>query len=337
MKRSRLLKGLIISLVAIPHSLWPNRTPQKATKKEITANIPAFVSEKNSIAQLAQPITLTPEGIKKFLRTIYNNQDYGLEFLPNNFSHLTQFLKQGKESHQKRTYVQSVFRLFNNKLKTTSYVNAYAFSNLLEEFPPLLSDYFITIKTSKDILAMQTQVNELLYSRFLSQFKSFKNDPTEFLKTISADIVTSLEQHDVPQLNDPLAIEELRKTTLMFIDTGLSKLIWNPEDQYETWHATKKIAKDLHALFEQHIITDQDDLNDLFRTLIERYCLFLDLTGTHLSKDFFDRVKKDINAQSLTFLTLEEEEDVESKSQRLMRSLTQAQQKTVQKSQKAHA
>ena len=324
MKRSHARRAIIASLLAIPFYSESNRAIRRSTKEESTP-IP-ITSELNNISHLTQPVVLTPEGIKKFLRYTYNHQDYGSEFLPNNFSHLSQFLRKGKESHQKRAYVQSVFRLFSNKLKSSSYVNAYAFSILLEELP-LLADYFVDIKSERDILTMQTQVNEMLYSRFLSQFQSFKANPQDFLGTLSHDIVISLEQHEVPLPLDPTATEELRKTMLMFLDGGLNKLIWSPENPDETWASIKTVATHLSTLYDQNIIVDQEDLNDLFRTLIERYCLFLDITGEDLPVDFFERVKNDIKSQSLLFLDLEEEEDVESKAERLIRSLAQAQHK----------
>lgn len=328
MKRSRLIRAIITSLLALPCYVSADRTIRRAPKKEMTAIAPLPL-ETNILTQFAQPVTLTPDGIKKFLRHTYNHYEYGLDFLPNNFSHLLQFLRKGKESHQKRAYVQSVFRLFSNKLKSSQYVNAYAFSNVIEELPKLIGDYFLTIKTKKDLEAIQAQINEILYSRFLSQFKSFKSNPDDFLKILSADIATTVDQQEVHQTNDPVSIEELRKTMLAFLEVGLGKLIWNPEDQDDTWLSIKHIANDLSALYEHSIIIDQDDLNDLYRTLIERYCFFIEITGEDLPIEFFDRVKKDINNQSLLFLDLEEEEDVESKSDRLLGVLTRAHQKAL--------
>jgi hypothetical protein len=328
MKRSRLIRATIASLLALPLCAANDRAIRRSPQKEPTPVLPISL-ETNNLTYFAQPVTLTPVGIKKFLRNTYNHHNYALEFLPNNFSHLMQFLRKGKESHQKRAYVQSVFRLFSNKLKGSSYVNAYAFSTVMDELPVLLADYFTTTPPVKNTAALQVHVNEMLYSRFLSQFKSFKDNPVEFLDSLSHDIVSTIDQQEVKAPADPTSAEELRKVTLMFLDTGLSRLIWNPGDLDETWRSVKKVAQNLGTLFDHEVIVDQDDLNDLFRTLIERYCLFLDIAGENLPVDFFDRVKQDIQTQSLLFLDLEEEEDVESKSERLMRSLVHAQQKAI--------
>lgn len=335
MKRSRLIRAIIASLLTLPlHAKDEKQAIRRNPKKEATPVMP-LSSEANTLASFAQPVVLNPAGIKKFLRYTYNHHDYGLEFLPNNFSHMLQFLHKGKESHQKRAYVQSVFRLFSNKLKSSSYVNAYALSTVLDELPTLIGDYFTP--SAKNNTALHVHVNEMLYSRFLSQFKSFKDNPVDFLDALSRDIVTTIDQHEAAQPGDLMSPEELRKVTLMFLEVSLSRLIWNPTDIDETWRSVKHIAKDLGALYDHNVIIDQEDLNDLFRTLLERYCLFIDLVGTDLPLEFFDRIKKDIETESLVFLDLEEEEEVESKSERLMRSITHAQQKAIYKKKKGRA
>jgi hypothetical protein len=337
MKRSRFIKAIIASLLALPlHAKDEKKLLRASPKKEATPVVPVS-TEANTLASFGQPVILNPVGIKKFLRYTYNHQDYALEFLPNNFCHMLQFLRKGKESHQKRAYVQSVFRLFSNKLKSSSYVNAYALSTVLDELPTLIGDYFVKEETKKNMAAMQLHVNEMLYSRFLSQFKSFKDNPVDFLDSLSRDIVVTIDHHEIHQPSDSMTPEELRKVTLMFLEVGLSRVIWNPAEIDGTWHSVKHLANDLSTLYDHDIIVDQEDLNDLFRTLLERYCLFIDLVGEDLPFEFFERVKKDIKEESLVLLDLEEEEEVESKSQRLMRSITHAQQKAIYKKKKAKA
>lgn len=337
MKRGRFIQVILASLLALPlHAKDGKQAMRRCPKKEMIPVVPISTEEK-TLASFAQPVSLNPVGIKKFLRYTYNHQDYGLEFLPNNFCHMLQFLRKGKESHQKRAYVQSVFRLFSNKLKSSSYVSAYALSTVLDELPTLIGDYFIKEELKKNTAALQLHVNEMLYSRFLSQFKSFKDNPVDFLDTLSRDIVVTIDQPEISQPNDSMTPEELRKVTLMFLEVSLSRLIWNPADIDATWLSVKHLADDLGALYDNDIIVDQEDLNDLFRTLLERYCLFIDLVGEDLPFEFFEHVKKDIKEESLALLDLEEEEDIESKSQRLMRSITHAQQKSLYKKKKAKA
>ena len=83
------------------------------------------------------PVDMSPDGIKNFLQQVYNRSEY-LDVLPTNLNHLVQFLENGKKNNQSRAYIRSVVKLFSNKLKGVQYINAYAFSLMLSQFPELL-------------------------------------------------------------------------------------------------------------------------------------------------------------------------------------------------------
>ncbi len=68
------------------------------------------------------------------------------------------------------------------------------------------------------------------------------------------------------------------------------------------------------------MIADQDDLNSLYLSLMERYCFFLDLTENQLSSSFYQKIKDDIVHNKPAFLDLPEQEQyMETKNQRMMR------------------
>ena len=91
--------------------------------------------------------------------------------------------------------------------------------------------------------------------------------------------------------------------------------------------SVKVIAKNLTTLKEHNII-NQDDLDDLFKSLLERFCHFLDLAGSDLSVEVIQKIKEDIASGNLMFLELEEQEDfMETKSERLGRSIIQTEAK----------
>jgi len=109
----------------------------------------------------------------------------------------------------------------------------------------------------------------------------------------------------------------------------LSKLVWSPEDGEKTWNSVKDISYQLATLVDNNILVDINDLDDLFWTLTYRYCYFLEIAGSDLPLEFFEKVKNDITAQELLFLELEEEDNLfESKASYLTRSLFQAEVKS---------
>jgi hypothetical protein len=285
----------------------------------------------HKVLSFSAPVQTTASGFSSFLKNTYNQVEY-TDFLPNNFCHIIQFLEHGKNTKQTRSYTQSVVRLFANRLKGCSYVNAQALCTMLELFPGLIQHHFVVQRANLSLL--QEKINSLLYASFLDKFAEFKTNPSTFINTLSQDIVDtlSLNTHDIGDVS----MEELRKTTLVFFEVALSKIIWCPDDQIDTWKSVKKVSTYLTRLMDLNIITDPDDLNDLFVTLVERYCFFIDLAGDDLLPSFYKEIKKDLATSTAFLLELEEQEAlIEPKIQRLERVLARAEERSLKKHRQA--
>lgn len=132
-----------------------------------------------------KPVVYSPDGIKQFLIRTYNQPIYGKDFLPNNFCHLIQFLQHGKQIGQTKSYARSVIRLFNNKLKSSSYINAYAFSQLLKELPHLLKDYFIIYKSNELLDSLKDSIYETLLVHLKTTLARLKKPNNIFRKSFT--------------------------------------------------------------------------------------------------------------------------------------------------------
>ncbi|HSW74027.1 MAG TPA: hypothetical protein VLG71_02635 [Candidatus Limnocylindria bacterium] len=284
-----------------------------------------YQSEDDAMRSLAVPLQPTATGFANFLRNSYNQPEYTQAFLPNSFMHTIEFLMHGKKTQQTRAYTQSVVRLFANKLKGCTYVNAHALSDLLAHMPSLLEHHFLVQRTP-DVHLLQTKINQLLYARFLDKFSEFKSSPNSFFNDLTKDILEALSMNT--DGSGDISMEELRKTVLIFCEIALGKLIWSPEDQFDTWRSVKKIAEQLALFMDCNIIADTDDLNDLYVTLVERYCFFIDIAGHGLQPSFYENLQQELNTSKILLLSLEEQEDyLESKASRLRRTLKAAQAK----------
>lgn len=275
------------------------------TKKANTVTYRSEDVEREQGLSLYSPVDASPDGIKNFLQHVYNRNEY-IEILPTNLSHIVQFLKHGKKNNQSRAYVKSVIKLFSNKLKGVQYINAYAYSFMLAEFPNLLGDYFL-IKRPTGLNKYKDTLNSILYQTFLSKYDFFKKSPQEFFDLLSQEIIETL-QHDLPMLSDDISTEELRNTLVRFLEIGINKLVWHPEEHDKIWASVKSISRQLEALMENNIIDDANDLDDLFWTLIHRFSYFLDLAHDSLPAKFFEMVKNDIATEQLLLVELEEQE-----------------------------
>jgi hypothetical protein len=242
------------------------------------------------------------DGVGNFFKDVFNAPAYGADFLPNNFFHMIELLNYGNQHGKDRAYVKTVIRLFSNKLKTSSYINAYTYCDLLPELTVLLEPHF-TINSDCTVTSLKDIIYEIQYQSFKAQFPEFKASPETFLTKFSQQIEDAAE---------------LRKLTTVFLEVSLNKLIWSPEDQFNTWLSVKLIADQLSALYKRTIIPDLEDLNGLYITLLERYCMFLDVASSHLEIATIQKIKEDINAHQTPLLSLPEQEELlETKMQRL--------------------
>lgn len=281
-----------------------------------------------TVDALHAPITFNPDGVHHFLRNIYNRREYSQDILPNFFSHFIEFLHHGKKTKQTRAYLKSVFKLFGNKIKAAPYVNAHAFSSMLEELPEVLGDYFRVTKFDS-LEKYKEAINEILYSNFLSKYEKFRKDTHEFFDDLSQEIINTM-QSDLSVLNENVSTTELRQAIIRFLEVTMGKLIWSPEEHKVIWASVKKISQQLEVLMDNNILDDTNDLDDLYWTLVHRFCYFLDITGPSLPTEFYEQVKNDIASQELLMLEIEEQEPlIESKTKCLMRALFDNQVKAV--------
>lgn len=270
-----------------------------------------------------EPIKFNNHGLRCFIKHVYNIPEYATDFLPNNFFHMVQFLK--RKTDQPRNYFQSVFRMFGNKLKQTMYINPYAYSEMLDEITPLIKHAMFTEKTPI-FPELQKKISSAMYDRMLHKFDHLKLDPDGYFKDLSDDILSLI--NSTYELSGDASVEELRKTLLVFFEMTINKLVWNPHEPEHVWRNVKIINSQLLKLYDENILNDQDDLNGLFITLLERFCLFLDLSYAELPLEFYAQLRNEIALKHISLLELEDEPFFETKAQRLVRAITIAEAKT---------
>lgn len=250
---------------------------------------------------------------------------YIRETLPNDLSYISQLLHVGPQSS---LYLRSVTNSFTKLLKRCQYVNAGAFSQLLEELPKQLLPYFslplsqryITDSSLYDVSfadRFPSTINNLLYGKFSTEYDDFRQDPHAFLRSTTTTILT-LAQEEMMQ-------EQMKQSLLRLCEIALSKLIWNPAEQEATWSTTKRIGEQLAQLLAYNIIDDTNDLEDLYLTLLNRYCYFVEITATDMSPAFFAAIRNDLQSHDIVLFALAEQDSIlEPKLAYMQRTLIEA-------------
>lgn len=280
-------------------------------------------AHKDPIVNFLSPIEFTSEGTHTFIKHVYNHPEYATDFLPHNFTHVLQFLQHGKQTKQSRIYTKSVCKFFAKKENELSYINPYSYDDMLKQLPDLL-EYQFESKTKTDIVANNNTIKEIL-STSLQKFSPNAQSPEQFFDGVAQEIMHAFGDK---KSNDEVSENQLRQVIVRFIDNGLNKLIWSPDDQKEIWTSIKNISEHLATLTESNIIDTTDDLDDLYWSLTNRFCYFLENMGQYLGPSFFQAVKDDLQNRSLFMLQLEEQEDLMTcKTERIARSLFAAEAK----------
>jgi len=273
------------------------------------------------------PIEFTATGLSNFFENIYNKYGYGQEFLPNNFSHMIQFLEYGKNTKQKGAYLKSVVKLFGNKLKSASYVNSYAFIDLLEIFPTLTKHYFV-IPTTSILEQNKKIINNILYKNFLSRFTVFKQDPKAFFNDISENVLKTLNKQS-NMTDKHVNVEHLKQAVIRFLELGIGKLIWSPQEHENIWELFYSTAKHIETFATSNIVNDLDDMDDLFWSLIHRFCFFIELAGQQLPVEFYTNFRTKLASSDLLMFNIKEQEkSIKTKELHLVHTLFEGEAKS---------
>jgi len=281
-------------------------------------------------AALEQPAATVPEesaspsSLERFAETV-KDPSYARAILPHDFNLMVDLLTYGKQTDQPREYTRSVFKMFGNLLKGAEYVNPSAMGSLLRQLPELVSHHFSFAEAKKPLpdsdlfgcdaaCYFKQTINNILYNRFSNEFDLFRREPESFLENLSGQLADLSQDH--------LENEQLRQAIIRFLEIGLGKLIWSPTDGEKTWESAKRMGANLASLLKDRVIDDANDLIDLYWTIVQRYCYFIDIAGTGMPVSSYQQIKADLEQKRPLLLEMEEQEEcLESRSSVLTRSL----------------
>jgi len=308
--RKKYIIIFIFLLMSYGHNLKTKKMQYLNTEREFDAHY------KNPFI----PIEFTASGLHNFFENIYNKNWYAKEFLPDSFAHMIQFLEFGKKTNQAGGFLKSVLKLFGNKLKASSYVNSYALVDLLEAIPSLTKQYFVFpeqnfFEENKKI------INDLMYNQFASNFSLFKINPKDFLNDLSKNIVTTL-QNKTKIIDTHVNLEHLKQSLVRFVELAIGKTIWSPQDHKNIWSLFTGLSKALEELSKQKIVEDVDNLDDMFWSVVHRFCDFLDIVGHELPVEFYSEFKNQLLSANLFMFQIEEQEkSITTKETQLVQAL----------------
>lgn len=260
-------------------------------------------------------IDFNKEGVSLFLHHTLNNKEYSAEFLPYSLTHLTQFLEFAHHYKQSPEFIEGAFRLFHQKSKGAPFITAYSLERFLDKTTPYLEQSLTTNQS------LWKSFKNTLSQTFREKFSYAQQDPLGFFEYVSKN----LESQVTHQIITPLRV---RGIFLRFLTHTTDKLLWSAQDQELTWESFKKLGNIFHQLHTKGVIPDPLDANELYWSLVERYCYFLKLTGTQLSLDACKMIKRDLLHEPLVWMHQKEQESMlETKIERILTALLETEAK----------
>lgn len=255
-------------------------------------------------------IEFTHTGITSFFNHTFNRKEYGTDFLPHNFSHLTQFLQYAQHAGQTKEFTEGVLRLFNQKLKMSSYVSAPALERMLLQASP-----YFEHQLAQQEFSLWAEIKKSLMHTFRTRFAFLQQNPLGFFDDVSKELADKVSL----QVTTP---DRVRFTLLRMLTSSCDKLVWSPHDQINTWKSFKTIGNTIEHLHKKKVIPDELDANDLYWSLVERYTYFMELVGSQLTLETCQTIKDDIKEHKVAWLeTSEQEAGLQTKVERLAQTL----------------
>ncbi len=252
-----------------------------------------------------KPIEFTPDGISYYFKYVYNHPEY-VHYLPYSFSHMIQFLEYGIKSGQSEVFAASIIKMFLQKIKAVSYVEAEAFAEFVPKFTQAMKPY-LEKKEASFLNEMQVVLKEKLSTIFTKYFSYFQKNPDSFMTSLAEQIAKQTNQSVTQQ---HVEIAQLKKDVLRFLEMCANKLVWSSKDDLQVWYTCNRLAHECQLCLDQKVLCNPDALDDMCWSLIHRFCYFVELSSGSLNKNFYAQVLHDLQTKPLALVSLEEQEDL---------------------------
>lgn len=225
-------------------------------------------------------------------------------------------------------------RLFYNNIKAAEAIDDTVVDQVLEAMPRFFNHYFDEAPVAiGELNIVRQNVEDLLLERFTDQFDLFQIEPDIFINKISTDIsgIVKSRLMYIHQEEDARELKEKFRTMIVrFSDLIISKAIWYEEYHERIWTTVTSIADSLHKMGTRGIITDQDNLDELWDTLVKRFVWYLDFRGSALPMEFYDQVEEDLKNNVQLFLELDEQDDgITTKKEAIQGAIIKAKAKVI--------
>lgn len=287
----------------LPAPAKPNSSLKELERTEpVRSAAPSLIkahTTEDLLHSFLQPIEFSRSGFNNFFSIVFNSSLYAERFLPSCFVHMIDFLDYGKKHDKSYAFYESVFTLFHQRLKESTWVNSYALLMLLDQLPAYIDP-------------LTDQYNQKLSAAIKAELTISLNERSFLLKDREDQFYTEITQrimNTIKTTNQDGSLTDVQKSVTTFLEGAMGKLIWSPHERDEIWKTIKLIAKKCEILQHFGCIASTDDLNRLIWSLLYRFGYFIECTGSQLPMEFYQNIREEMRKELPSFLAIEEHEE----------------------------
>lgn len=280
------------------------------------------------------------KSLANYIQEVYNKRGYE-ESLSQDGTHIIELLELGNDLDLDITTVYTCIRLFYNKIKACELIDDTVIIQTLDSMPHLVERFFKKEEKPEekklDLNFLKKMNTDIIFTQFSSNFAFFEKEPEAFINTLSEKITDALHK-EVEKIKKTVNEKtefcvmkmRLRQMVVRFFELALNKAIWQMHSYEGIWTSFLTLANGLQQLGLHGVIDHMDDLDDLYWSLVHRFCFFLDLRGSTLPPQFFEEVESDLESGAVFFLEdVELDEAIKTKKEVFVEALIHAKAKSI--------
>lgn len=225
-------------------------------------------------------------------------------------------------------------RLFHNNIKMCETIDYTVVEHVTKMTPMLFERYFEQRESiGGEFSVIKDSIENLMLERFTDRLDRFHTEPDLFLTRLSGDVTKLVRSRLtlIQQENEEREFKEkLRNIVVRLSDMMINKLIWYENDYQRIWRSFQAIADSVHKIGTRGIINDQDNLDELWDSLVKRFVWYLEFRGSALPVDFYEEIEEDLKNNVVLFLELDEQDEgIKTKKEYLVEAIIKAKAKAI--------
>jgi hypothetical protein len=321
-----------------PTHVLPTRGYEFGTSV-INENNPALetdieVRRKTQDNEMTPRISYYNRKIVDYVKAIYNSRE-APKIISQDGGSVVEFFRLADEMFLDVEDSYSCLRMLHGKVKSCEIIDDVAVNEILETIPERLMRYFIDSQVpSYSVESLEKGMEKLMLDHFTNHFSSFTDKPTEFVTNLCHTLSVHAKSTNGGSGDATLMEGEwksrLRTLNVRFIESIISKEMWD-ENAYEgIWNSVMKSANSIYQLATYKVVSHMDDLDDLFKSLNSRFIWFLDFSAGKMPTSFYEEIEEDVANGAAFHLELgEQDEGIRSKKEDLLEAVMKAKSKAV--------